>query len=210
MEPAVGGAERVATIQSDHALPSSSLSDWRTYGMRLVSATVLGEDALPIEPAFEEVGEGSIGRTVDLRIDDVHWSADDTWGRSVDLPSELTLVTEGWIFGEFGQRPIRDAGGSRLEVGGTYVLLLTQMSPDVTSNVTGEPWTILLPHGALALVDGKVEVPPDNPLADELDSRTPEEIAEMLTSSKVLPSAEPYLQLPPFDRYLAATGQTRE
>jgi hypothetical protein len=201
---------RVATVQSDHALPSNTLADWRTYGMHLVTVTAIGEDALPVQPAFEEVGEGSIDRTVDLRIDEVHWSAEGAWGASIPLPRRITMVAEGWIFGEYGRRPIREAGGTRLEVGARYVLLFTQMSPDVVSSTTGEPWAILLPHGALALVEGEVTVPPDNPLAGDLDGRTPAEIADLLRSAKVVPAAEPYLDLPPFDRYLVATGQARE
>jgi hypothetical protein len=112
---ATGGA-------GDH-LPSTTAADWVTYADHVVVATPVDERVEPPTAAEVDRGEGLVGRTVTLRVDDVLWSRGDP-----DRPAPQTMSWDawGWTFeGEPDNRGrVVGEGTPRVELGHTYLLAI--------------------------------------------------------------------------------------
>ncbi|HEY1094652.1 MAG TPA: hypothetical protein VGE61_08100 [Glycomyces sp.] len=108
---------------SDH-LPSVTAADWVTYADHVIVVEAVAEQA--IEPSAEELerGEGIIGRTVTLAVEDVLWSRD---GAPQAAPASWEFSAAGWTFTEGdleGAREMALADFPRVEVGHQYVMAI--------------------------------------------------------------------------------------
>ncbi|GAA2597386.1 hypothetical protein GCM10010435_90890 [Winogradskya consettensis] len=115
-------AETVVLGSGRDRTASRTAADWKTYADHVLVVTVAGETR--VEPSRLEVerGEGMIGRTVQLRIDKVLWSAPDAPQKA---PATLKVAAAGWVFnnneGKAAGVKFAMEDSSRLEVGHTYV-----------------------------------------------------------------------------------------
>lgn len=101
-----------------------TIGDWVTYADHVLIVTVVNE--IRHAPSRKEIErrEGLIGRTVELRVDQVLWSAPDA---PQPAPKSLKLSAAGWIFNNnngAGERKIAIGESSRLDKGHTYVKAL--------------------------------------------------------------------------------------
>ncbi len=98
---------------------SRTVGDWVTYADHLLIVTVTGEVRQAPGAAEVERDGGMIGRTVQLRVDDVLGSPPAT---PMAAPRNLALQAAGWMSGA-GDATVKVAlrGSARLEVGHTYV-----------------------------------------------------------------------------------------
>jgi hypothetical protein len=105
--------------QSRDRTGSRTVGDWATYADHLLVVTVTGEVRQSTSTAEIERGGGMIGRTVQLRVDNVLWSAPDA---PRPAPAALALQAAGWASGA-ADATVKVAlrRSSRLEVGHTYV-----------------------------------------------------------------------------------------
>lgn len=108
---------------SDH-LPSVTATDWVTYADHVVVVEAVAEEA--IEPSEEELerGEGIIGRTVTLAIEDVLWSREDA---PQAAPETWEFSAAGWVFEEGdleGAQEMSLTDFPRVEVGHQYVMAI--------------------------------------------------------------------------------------
>ena len=64
--------EMIVAASSSSVVPMETLEDWVTYGDHLVELTVLDERRIP--PTEEEMqrGEGTIGRRITVKVNDVY------------------------------------------------------------------------------------------------------------------------------------------
>lgn len=200
-----GQAGGAVVAQAELALPVETLEDWRTYGMRLATVTVVAEQRGNATPIVDELGEGPIGRTVTLDIDDPLWTDTTSWGRDLPTPSTLTIETEGWVVGESGERPMSTAGFARLEVGHEYLVMLSQAPENQATGSDAHTWALM---AQLGIVDGRVVSPGHSRLADTLEGKTPNEVADLLDAETVeRRDGNAYEELPPYERAIAiATG----
>ena len=105
---------------SQELLPSSSTTDWVTYGDMALRARAL--EVVEVPPSAEELqaGEGIIGRQVKLGVEDILWEQP---SREVDAPQTVVIDAGGWAFHEDSRKSVggqRDAGvrgGARLSRG---------------------------------------------------------------------------------------------
>ncbi|MEU5873840.1 hypothetical protein AB0A73_20060 [Glycomyces sp. NPDC047369] len=103
-------------------LPSITADDWVTYADHAIVVEAVSEAA--IEPGAEELerGEGIIGRTVTLVVEDVLWSRE---GAPVSAPAVWSYNALGWHFADGdteGAVEMALYGFPRVEVGHEYVM----------------------------------------------------------------------------------------
>jgi hypothetical protein len=108
---------------SDH-LPSVTAADWVTYADHVVVVEALSEEALAPTAEDLERGEGIIGRTVALSIEEVLWSRE---GAAVAAPATWEYSGLGWHFDEGDvtdtvEMALHDL--PRVEVGHRYVMAI--------------------------------------------------------------------------------------
>lgn len=102
-------------------LRGDSFADWVTFSDHVVTVTVMSEaDAAP--PAQDEVdaGEGMIPRTVDYRVDSIHWSRDG----APAVPAEYSSIEFGWLFKGDKRTEFNVPGSPRITVGRQYVMAI--------------------------------------------------------------------------------------
>lgn len=108
---------------SDH-LPSVTATDWVTYADHVIVVEALSEEALAPTAEDLERGEGIIGRTVTLAIEDVLWSRE---GATVAAPATWEYSGLGWHFAEGDVTDTVEMalhGLPRVEVGHQYVMAI--------------------------------------------------------------------------------------
>ncbi|GAA2149889.1 hypothetical protein [Glycomyces algeriensis] len=108
---------------SDH-LPSVTAADWVTYADHVVVVEALSEEVLAPTAEDLERGEGIIGRTVALSIEEVLWSRE---GAAVAAPATWEYSGLGWHFDEGDvtdtvEMALHDL--PRVEVGHRYVMAI--------------------------------------------------------------------------------------
>jgi hypothetical protein len=101
---------------------SRTARDWATYADHLLVVTAVSETRLGPSKKETERGEGMIGRTVQLKVDKVLWSAPDA---PQPAPAALKLAAAGWVFnnneGKADTAKFALKDSSRLDQGHTYV-----------------------------------------------------------------------------------------
>lgn len=108
---------------SDH-LPSVTATDWVTYADHVVVVEAVSEEAIPPSEEELERGEGMIGRTVTLAIEDVLWSRE---GAPQAAPETWEFSALGWVFTDGDtDDPVELAlhDFPRVEVGHQYVMAI--------------------------------------------------------------------------------------
>lgn len=106
---------------SDH-LPSVTAADWVTYADYVIVVDAVAEEAVPPAASELERGEGIIGRTVTLEVEDVLWSRE---GAPTAAPETWAYPAAGWAFDEGDtenavEMALQDF--PRVEVGHRYVM----------------------------------------------------------------------------------------
>ncbi|PRY57842.1 hypothetical protein B0I28_106264 [Glycomyces artemisiae] len=105
-------------------LPSITADDWVTYADHVIVVEAVSEET--IAPGAEELerGEGIIGRTVSLNVEDVLWSRE---GAPVAAPATWSFNALGWHFTDGdteGAVEMALYGFPRVEVGHQYVMAI--------------------------------------------------------------------------------------
>lgn len=122
-ETTASPAEVILGQGSDH-LPSVTAADWVTYADHVIVVEAVSEAS--IAPSAEEIerGEGVIGRTVALTVEDVLWSRD---GAPRAAPASWNYSALGWHFTDGDTAdPVKLALSEfpRVEVGHQYVMAI--------------------------------------------------------------------------------------
>jgi hypothetical protein len=115
---------------SEDRLPSRTATSWVTYADHVLVITVTGErEKVPPAPATGRQEIGTVGRSVNVRVDRVLWSRP---GATKRPPRAFTWEADGWEFrsGDVSnRRESAIAGLPRLEVGHTYIHALAWEPP---------------------------------------------------------------------------------
>lgn len=119
-----GARPHVIIADGRDAVPSRTLEDWVSYGDHTVIVNVASETEIPATAEEVTAGEGYIGRTVNMQIDQTVWSRTG----APALPSTITMAVDGWSFQGQTRTPIAREEGSRLEPGHTYILSLALLA----------------------------------------------------------------------------------
>jgi hypothetical protein len=119
-----GTADEVLLGLGSDNYPSVTAEDWVTYADHVVVVEAVSEAT--IAPTAEELerGEGVIGRTVSLAIEEVLWSRE---GAPVAAPSTWQYSALGWHFNEGDTTDAVEmalADFPRVEVGHQYVMAI--------------------------------------------------------------------------------------
>lgn len=146
-------------------LASETAADWTTSASVVAVVTVVEEQADEPDPEELERGEGEIGRTLVLRVDEALWSKP-----GQRPPDTISLRSEGWVWKnhdpdqrvEFGmaERP-------RLEVGNQYLAALAEFpgipaaeyatcDDNLGENPTAAAWGVIGTYGAAPVADGVI------------------------------------------------------
>jgi hypothetical protein len=128
--PAPGTADQGASepavmlgYGSDH-LPNVTATDWVTYADHVIVVEAVAEEALEPSAAELERGEGFIGRTVTLSVEEVLWSRE---GAPVAAPATWEYPGLGWHFKDGDTTSTVEMALSefpRVEVGHQYVMAI--------------------------------------------------------------------------------------
>ncbi|WP_335990666.1 hypothetical protein [Glycomyces sp. MUSA5-2] len=108
---------------SDH-LPSTTATDWVTYADHVVVVEAVSETAIMPDQEELDRGEGIIGRTVTLAVDEVLWSRE---GAAQAAPETWEFSALGWHFRDGdvdGAVEMGLDGFPRVEVGHRYVMAI--------------------------------------------------------------------------------------
>jgi hypothetical protein len=117
-------AEEVLLGQGSDLYPSTTADDWVTYADHVVVVEAVSEATITPTAAELERGEGVIGRTVSLAIEEVLWSRE---GAPVAAPSTWQYSALGWHFNEGDTTDAVEmalADFPRVEVGHQYVMAI--------------------------------------------------------------------------------------
>jgi hypothetical protein len=119
-----GAADEVMLGMGSDNYPSTTAEDWVTYADHVIVVEAVSE--APIAPTEEELerGEGIIGRTVSLTIEDVLWSRE---GAPRAAPETWDYNALGWHFSEGDTENAVEmalADFPRVEVGHQYVMAI--------------------------------------------------------------------------------------
>jgi hypothetical protein len=103
-------------------LPSVTASDWVTFADHVIVVEAVAEAAVPPAASELERGEGIIGRTVTLEVEDVLWSRE---GAPTAAPETWAYPAAGWHFDEGEPEDAVEMALEdfpRVEVGHRYVM----------------------------------------------------------------------------------------
>jgi hypothetical protein len=123
----------VIRADADALLPSTTATDWVTYGDHLVEATVTSEQALPASDEEIAASEGFIPRVIAIHIDKVLWSRTGAPAAPADFDTQL----DGWDFHGDERTPVRLEGEPMMAVGDTVVMPITHLDQTATVDTAG-------------------------------------------------------------------------
>ncbi|MBG0853091.1 hypothetical protein I2W78_14840 [Streptomyces spinoverrucosus] len=138
-----GGQDVIAT-DSKEALPSSTATDWVSYGDQVAVVRVTAEQERRDTGGAAEGGEEYLPRTVDLRVDERVWSR----SGAPALPDSLSVTVDGWQVKGDSRVRVGTPDASRLEIGHDYVISFARF--------TDGAWAPLGSGGVLPYDDGRV------------------------------------------------------
>lgn len=124
-DPAAGAHDSDAVSvghAADH-LPNASATDWVSYADHVVLVSPVSEQVVPPTATELERGEGLIGRTLQMRVDEVLWSA----AKRTPAPTTFDWQAFGWQFRDGNpdaRVPLAAEDAPRFEVGHQYVLAI--------------------------------------------------------------------------------------
>ncbi|WP_327696634.1 hypothetical protein [Streptomyces sp. NBC_00459] len=117
-------ANDILIAESKDAIPSTTGTDWVSYGDHAAVVQVTAEHEMPADEEEIAAGEGYLSRTVDLDVKERVWSR----AGVTALPSTLTIVADGWSFKGDTKTRVGSHEASRLEVGHNYLVSLAHFS----------------------------------------------------------------------------------
>lgn len=154
--PGTATSARPYFVDAVETVHSSSAVDWASAADVVVDATVVSEHRLASPVSETEVGTGRrvVGRSVTVKVSEVLWRSP-TW--SMHDPTTITMNAFGWMRDVDGtMREMAVDGGSRLEVGHSYVLALVWEPAECTDgDRTAAAWTWIGSQGIVP-ADGDV------------------------------------------------------
>ncbi|MBG0853090.1 hypothetical protein I2W78_14835 [Streptomyces spinoverrucosus] len=139
-----GRPGEVVLAESKDAVPSTTATDWISYGDHAAVVRVTAEHEGSADSEEVAAGEGYLSRTVDLQVKERVWSR----SGAAALPTTLTIVADGWEFKGDTKSRVGSHDASRLEVGHDYLVSLAGFSD-------GE-WSTLGTGGILPYDDSQV------------------------------------------------------
>ncbi len=143
-----GRTEVLATGRS--ALPAESSVDLVSFGDAAAVVTVVSEASEPSE-LVEGQTSWTEQRTVTAVVEEVVWRATDS--PAIDIQDKLRLQAQGSLHTEDGALlPIRLEGSTRLEVGGSYLVMLVHDYAGL-----GSGWQVYDPSTVVGVVDGVLD-----------------------------------------------------
>jgi hypothetical protein len=159
-------------------LPATTAEEWVTHGDHAVVVRVVGERALPLSETDRQRGEGMILREVELRVEQVLWSAS---SHTSAAPSSFSWVGFGWQYkGEGAKlREMGVSGSSRLELGHSYVLVIDWIPSSCAEEARDEgsddagSWSGLDGDGILPFDSGTVGIGEFEGTISKSEARTP-------------------------------------
>ena len=195
---ACGGSTPSASLvvgEGSDRFPSETLSDVSSYADQLSVVTVVDESEIAPPSEVVERGEGYVGRTVTLRIEQT------VWKRKGGPTARGTIRTtvQGWVLQDGVRRPFAVAGGPRLELGGRYLAPLLRVS--------GNEW-ITLSSGATLPLEGDVATTAGvaghaSPIGEAMQGKSVSDVADLLARTPADPVAAKYAHLEPDERLKA-------
>lgn len=123
--------EGTTVVEGADRLPSATAQDWVTYADHVVVVTPAAESDLGPSQGEIALGEGSVLRSIDLRVDEVVWSSPVP---AAPAPQSFTWTGFGWTFhdGVKNRSEMVPAGQPRVEIGHAYVMAI-DWEPDLCS-----------------------------------------------------------------------------
>lgn len=188
-------------------LPSSSTTDWVTYGDVAVRARAL--EIVEVPPSAEErqAGEGIIGRQVKFGVEDIVWEQP---SRNVDAPQTVVIDAGGWAFHGDSRQRLEVSGSPEFVVGHDYLLVLanTRMSSE------DSPVWMPIGNGAMlpfddAIVGRGEEVDAVGAGARSAWGLTDSQVQELLARARPNPSAGSAMTLDALARLSAVQASSR-
>jgi len=141
--------EKVVLGQGRDRTASQTAEDWVTAAEHVAVVTVLRETRGQPSTAEVERREGMIGRQVEIRVDEVVWSAAEAFPRS---PAMIEFQVVGWVFNDnsgAGEHKFALRGASRLEPGHSYVLALDWVDDPCAQDPAKGRWALLGGRGTV-------------------------------------------------------------
>ncbi|BBH67708.1 hypothetical protein ACTI_43930 [Actinoplanes sp. OR16] len=138
---------------------SLTAEDWATYADHVVVFTVANESR--VSPSKKEIerGEGMVGRTVQVTVSKVLWSAPDAPQKA---PRSLTMPAPGWVFNnnedKAGEVKFGISGAPRLEKGHSYIKAIEWTDDPCSSDPNVGTWEGLGAGGTLPYEQGVLGV----------------------------------------------------
>lgn len=175
--------------------PSDTLPDVVSYADQVVVATVLAEAPTPLTGPAADVGQGYAGRLVRLDIERTLWQRSDGPEPS---SSDVVVAAMGWVLKDGRRYPAASSYGSRMEVGGRYVI-------PITIDRFGD-WNVLNPDLISEVQDSQVIGPaqePSFPAADAFRGQSLDEVGRLLATARPDPLAVRHGELEPDQRVVA-------
>lgn len=189
--------------QGSDRFPNRTATDWVTYADHVVVVTATDEKAL--EPTDEEVeaGEGYLPRVATLNVDDVIWTRQDADTAAPSGQFEYSAI--GWEFHGEERTRLGVMDSPRIEVGHTYILVLTwEPAFDDGHDRTDAHWVSLgadsiIPYDDDVIGKGELEgtlragaspldaTDPNYSLEDQMAGRT---AADLATALEAAPAGE--------------------
>lgn len=116
----------------DPAWPMTTLTDLVSYSDQLSIVSVTSEKALG--PLVEtDANGGMVGRSVELEVERTLWRREG----APTVSGTVSMIVDPWMVDGDDARPWNISGGARLEVGGRYLVPLTQVKDE-----EGVGWTV--------------------------------------------------------------------
>lgn len=167
-------AERTVFSHPMYVAPFDTADEVLGSADRVVVATVTDQDEIPedgVPEARAEAGEGTVGRTISLRVDDVLWESE----KAERLEDRFETRLVSWVRKNHERSRLVMSGSPWPEVGETYVLPL--------GTYQGE-YAPLWP-ASFPVRDGVVVTAPgqETPLSEQLAGSTVREVGEVYATA---------------------------
>ena len=181
------------------ALPDRTIKDWVTYGDKVVEFRAVSE--FRDQPSQVEVdrGEGLIVRHVVVDLGKVRWTRP-SYVEKRKLPTTMTVTDGGFVFHGDEEAPLRIEGQPKIEVGTSYLGVLTYASLGDES-VRKPSWLILAHIPIENGVAKRVDVEGSSPAMTSLAGKSLDQVASTLKAAQPDPAASKYMADDPQVRF---------
>lgn len=184
----------------DYFLPDQTLSDWVSYSDQIAVVSVVGEVARAPEGTPGGGEMRYIPRDVTLRVEQTLWPQGDVAASRADV----TFTWWGWSArtAQAPMVPVLHCYVPRLSPGGRYVAALSRFAGGVVAPLTGGA-ILAAPGDPIAAKD--IATHGYGEVAHALSTSTLEEMSQIFGSTPLDPFAAKHLDLPPVERFQAAS-----